>query len=187
MAPSPSSCVIRSGRPPNLLRKSVPPKFAPQIQPLQWAVPSLPCSAQEGEGCHKASRAKPSEKNYQLAHFTRSGLWIPERPHTPPECEAVECKDCLESVADADEGYCRGCGDPLCEACQNLVAESRSAPSALPFCRKSLFGVYRTIPKWATSSCCLSLIPPRSHFYENHCQDYPDLRRGLEPLGMDSE
>jgi hypothetical protein len=58
-----------------------------------------------------------------MAHFTRSGVWQAERPHTPPECEEVECKDCFECVADADEDYCRECGDPLCEECQNVVAE----------------------------------------------------------------
>jgi hypothetical protein len=66
-----------------------------------------------------------------MAHFTRSGLWIPERPHTPPECEEVECKDCFAFVADADEDYCRQCGDPLCEECQHIVADE-------PLCAKCL-------------------------------------------------
>jgi hypothetical protein len=96
---------------------------------LQLIALSLLCSAQEGEGSREASRAKQSERNQQMAHFTQSGLWIPERPHAPPECEEVECKDCFASVADADEDYCRQCGDPLCEACQNVVADE-------PLCAK---------------------------------------------------
>ena len=72
-----------------------------------------------------------------MAHFTRSGLWIPERLHTPRECEAVECKDCFEFVADADEDYCRGCGDPLCGECQNIVADE-------PLCAKC-FAVWQKV------------------------------------------
>jgi hypothetical protein len=112
-----------------LLRKSVPQKFAAQIRPLQWAVPPLICSAQEGEGSREASRTKDSERNHQMAHFTRSGLWQAEREHTPRECEGVECKDCFESVAEPDEDYCCQCGDPLCEECQNAVADE-------PLCAK---------------------------------------------------
>src|SRR5438270_11005587 len=78
-----------------------------------------------------------------MAHLTRSGWWIPEKPHTPPEGEEVECKDCFESVADADEDYCRGCGDPLCEECQNVVAENHCVRNALPLGRKRPFPVYR--------------------------------------------
>jgi hypothetical protein len=59
-----------------------------------------------------------------------------ERNHTAYEASTVECRDCLSPVADADEDYCRGCGEPTCEDCHYLVADE-------PLCRKC-FAALRT-------------------------------------------
>jgi hypothetical protein len=64
---------------------------------------------------------KKQKRTNQMAYLTSAGLWIPERPHTPQECEQVECKDCFESVGDPDEEYCEACGEPVCLDCQKVV------------------------------------------------------------------
>jgi hypothetical protein len=81
-----------------------------------------------------------------MAHFTRSGLWQAKRPHSPPECEEVECQDCFELVADADKDYCRGCGDPLCEECQNLVADEPLCAKCLAALQKAAFARLQNDP-----------------------------------------
>jgi formylmethanofuran dehydrogenase subunit E len=46
-----------------------------------------------------------------------------ERAHSPRESSSVECCDCFEYVLDADEDYCRTCGEPLCQDCAQIVAD----------------------------------------------------------------
>lgn len=58
-----------------------------------------------------------------MAYYSKSGLWASERNHTQHEASEVECVDCFESVADADEEFCNFCGDPLCLDCQNVTAD----------------------------------------------------------------
>jgi hypothetical protein len=58
-----------------------------------------------------------------MAHYNSSGLWIPERSHSPREASEVECKDCFSAVGDPDEEYCLRCSEPLCTECQVVLAD----------------------------------------------------------------
>jgi hypothetical protein len=71
----------------------------------------------------------PHKRKKSNAHLTNAGLWIPERNHTPFESDDLaECIDCLEERCTKDD-YCRGCSEPLCEECQQIVADE-------PLCAK---------------------------------------------------
>src|SRR3982750_481694 len=70
---------------------------------------------------HQVTQVKDYRREKQMAHYSTSGLWTSERNHTPYEASMVECKDCFESVEDADDEFCNFCGDPLCLDCQKVV------------------------------------------------------------------
>ena len=70
-----------------------------------------------------------------MAHYNSSGLWIPERSHSPREASTVECKDCFSNLDEPDEEYCLRCSEPLCTECSRVVADE-------PLCN-ACFAAYR--------------------------------------------